>query len=61
MEVLIMAIAPTIAVFDLDVNDPDTDAAALKVWEDALTITTFYGWSVVPLGNSRLRYTLVYA
>lgn len=56
-----MAIAPTIAVFDLDVNDPDTDAAALKVWEDALTITTFYGWSVVPLGNSRLRYTLVYA
>jgi len=55
-----MAITPTIAVFDLDVNDPDTDAAALKVWEDAITITHVYGWAVTPIGNSRFRYTLVY-
>ena len=56
-----MAITPTIAVFDLDVSDPDTDAAALKVWEDALVITTFYGWSIAPISNSKFRYTLVYA
>jgi hypothetical protein len=56
-----MVITPTIAVFDLDVSDPDTDAAALKVWEDALTISSIYGWSVTPLSNSRFRYTLVYA
>jgi hypothetical protein len=56
-----MVITPTIAVFDLDVADATTDAAALKVWEDALTITTIYGWNVVPLGNTRLRYTLIYA
>ena len=56
-----MVITPTIAVFDLDVSDPDTDAAALKVWEDAISITTIYGWSVVQISNSRLRYTLVYA
>lgn len=56
-----MAITPTIAVFDLDVSDRVTDAAALKVWEDGITITTIYGWSVVPISNSRLRYTLVYA
>ena len=56
-----MAITPTIAVFDLNVSDPDTDAAALKVWEDALTITTFYGWNVVAISNTKLRYTIVYA
>ena len=56
-----MAIAPVIAVFDLVVSDPDTDAAALKVWEDALTITTFYGWNACPISNSRIRYTIVYA
>ena len=56
-----MAITPTIAVFDLNVSDATTDAAALKVWEDALVITTFYGWSVAPISNSRFRYTIVYA
>ncbi len=56
-----MAITPTIAVYDLDVQDPDTDAALLKIWEDAITITTIYGWSVTPISNSKLRYTLVYA
>ena len=56
-----MAIAPIIAVYDLNVSDPDTDAALLKIWEDALTITTWYGWSVTPLGNGRLRYCIVYA
>jgi len=56
-----MAITPTIAVFDLDVSDIVTDAAALKTWEDSLTITTFYGWDVTPISNSRFRYTIVYA
>jgi len=56
-----MTITPTIAVFDLDVSDPDTDAAALKVWEDAISITTIYGWAVTPISNNRFRYTLVYA
>lgn len=56
-----IAIAPIIAVYDLVVSDPDTDAAALKVWEDALTITTWYGWNVVAISNSLLRYTIVYA
>jgi hypothetical protein len=55
-----MAITPTIAVYDLNVQDPDTDAALLKIWEDAITITHVYGWAVTPLGNSRFRYTLVY-
>ena len=56
-----MAIAPVIAVFDLVVGSPTIDAAALKVWEDTLTITTFYGWSTVILGDGTVRYTLVYA
>lgn len=56
-----MAITPTIAVYDLDIQDPDTDAAALKVWEDSLTITTIYGWSMAPISNSKMRYTIVYA
>jgi len=56
-----MAITPTIAVYDLDIQDPDTDAAALKIWEDSLTITTFYGWSMAPISNSKMRYTIVYA
>ena len=56
-----MAIAPVIAVYDLVVSDPDTDAALLATWENALTITTFYGWNVVAISNSRLRYTIVYA
>jgi len=55
-----MAITPTIAVFDLTVADEVADAASLKVWEDAITITHVYGWCVTPLGNSRFRYTLVY-
>lgn len=53
-------VTPTIAVYDLDVQDPDTDAAALKVWEDALTISHIYGWNVTPISNSRLRYTIIY-
>lgn len=53
-------ITPTIAVYDLDVQDPDTDAALLKTWEDALTITHIYGWAVTPIGNGRFRYTIVY-
>jgi len=56
-----MVITPVIAVYDLVVSDEVTDAAALKVWEDTLTITTFYGWNVVALSNSLLRYTIVYA
>jgi len=56
-----MAITPTIAVFDLDIQDPVTDAAALKVWEDTLTITTVYGWSIAPISNSKMRYTIFYA
>jgi len=56
-----MVITPTIAVFDLVVSDEVTDAAALKVWEDTLSITTFYGWNVVAISNSMLRYTIVYA
>ena len=55
-----MAIAPVIAVYDLVVSDEVTDAALLKVWEDGLTITTLYGWNVVALSNSLMRYTLVY-
>jgi hypothetical protein len=55
-----VVITPTIAVFDLDVNDPDTDAAALKVWEDTIAITHVYGWTVTPIGNSRFRYTIFY-
>ena len=56
-----MVVTPTIAVYDLDVQDPDTDAALLKIWEDALAITSIYGWAVTPISNSRLRYTLVYS
>lgn len=56
-----MVITPTIAVFDLVVSDEVTDQAALKVWEDGLTITTWYGWSCTPIGNSRFRYCIVYA
>lgn len=56
-----MVITPTIAVFDLAVSDPDTDAAALKVWEDAISITTIYGWSIAPISNSMMRYTILYA
>lgn len=56
-----MAIAPIIAVFDLETNNVTTDAAALKVWEDTLTITTFYGWAVTPISSTRMRYTIVYA
>jgi len=55
-----MAITPTIAVFDLNASDVTTDAAALKVWEDALVITHVYGWNACPISNSRVRYTLVY-
>lgn len=56
-----MAITPTIAVYDLDVTDPDSDATLLATWKSTLgTLTHIYGWSVTPLGNSRLRYTVVY-
>jgi len=55
-----VVITPTIAVYDLDLQDPDTDAALLKIWEDAISITHVYGWAVTPISNSRLRYTLVY-
>ena len=55
-----MALTITIAVKDLNISDAVTDAAALKVWEDALTISHVYGWSVIPISNSRARYTIVY-
>jgi len=55
-----MAITPTIAVYDLNVSDDGTDEALLKVWEDALTITHVYGFTVTPIGNSKFRYTIFY-
>jgi hypothetical protein len=55
-----VVITPTIAVYDLEVSDPDTDAALLKIWEDGLAITHVYGWAVTPISNSILRYTIFY-
>ena len=56
-----MAITPNSAVFDLTIGQPATDAAALKVWQDALTITTVYGYTVTQIGSTLLRYTIFYA
>ena len=56
-----MVITPTIAVYDLVVSDEVTDAALLKVWEDGITITTFYSFTATPISNSMIRYCIVYA
>ena len=55
-----MAITPTIVVFDLDLKDVSTDAAALTTWKGTLTIAHIYGWSIAPISSTRFRYTLVY-
>ena len=53
-------VTPTIAVYDLDVTDPDSDAVLLQAWVTSKTIAHVYGWMVTPMGNSRFRYTLLY-
>ena len=55
-----MALTITIAVFDLAVTEPVADAASLATWKGTLTITHVYGWDVVALSNTKLRYTIAY-
>jgi hypothetical protein len=55
-----MAGTVTVAIYDLDVNDPDTDAVLVDAWQNTLSITHVYGWAVTPISNSRFRYSIVY-
>lgn len=52
-----MALTLTTATKDITLGSNETE---LETWIDGLTITHVYGFTCVPLSNSRLRYTIVY-